>query len=70
MSGVSELFEIKLSKFSKLVKEREIHFFGYGCLPTNKNGIDFEVWDLLLDLLDYEPFLEFMRIKILGDADE
>ena len=67
---MSVIFEEKLNKFSKLVKEREIEFFGIGCMPTSKNGIDFEVWDLLLELLDYDKFLEFMRIKILGDIDE
>lgn len=55
-------FHKKYNKFRKIVKKRGITFFGLGCLPTDRNGNwDREVSDLLLDLLDYEPFLERIR---------
>lgn len=66
-----ERFNIKLDLFIELIKEKGISFFGLGCLPTDKNGdISFEAWDLLNELLEYEPFLEYVRKDIFHLEDD
>jgi hypothetical protein len=54
-------FDDKYKKFNNLVEKRKISFFGLGCMPLGKDGIDYEVWDLFKDLLKNENFTNYVR---------
>ena len=71
MSELPGWFRMKFEKLMRLAKEREIKFFGIGCMPTDKSGVtDYEVWELFGELLDFGPFLEAVRSGLFKDYKE
>lgn len=62
---VPKWFTKKYKRFNKLVKKRGIQFFGLGLFATDKYGNhDKEVAELLLELMEYEPYVNWIRNEV------
>ena len=59
----------KIDRLVKLGSERQIRFIGMGQMPIrgDTGDVDFEVWELLGELLEDDAFYKFWTTEVMGD---
>ena len=62
-------FKKKYRKFKKLIRKEDLKLYGIRLEPIGRNGTNNEAWNLIDDLLEYKPFLNYILTKVLNQME-